>query len=349
MTYQITLRPSGHQFRVEENESILDAGLRHGIAMPYGCRGGICGACAATVLKGQVHYPFGEAHGLAPYDEERGKAFLCMAAPLSDLELDLPRVGREEEIEVKTLPVRVERMRKLADDVMELTLKLPASARLRFLAGQYIDILLKDGKRRGFSLANAPFNDQLLELHIRHVPGGQFTSYVFNEMKEKALLRIEGPLGSFHLRDSKRPVILMGGGTGFAPLKGMLEQLMEQGLTQPVVLYWGVRAQKDLYMDSVVRSWVSRHPQLSYIPVLSAPTADDQWQGRTGYVHAAVAADYPDLSGYDVYMSGPPPMIQAAKAAFVAQGLPEEQLFFDSFEYSPDTLKAIQAAQVAAS
>lgn len=342
MTYQITLQPSGHQFWVEENESILEAGLRQGIALPYGCRGGVCGSCAATILQGQVHYPFGEPQGLAPYEEERGKSFLCMAAALSDLVLNAPQVGVEADIEIKTLPVRVERKRKLAEDVMELTLKLPASERLRFLPGQYIDILLKDGKRRGFSLANAPFNDQLLELHIRYVPGGHFTHYVFHDMKEKALLRIEGPLGSFYLRDTARPIILIGGGTGIAPLKSIVEQLMEQGLKQAVHLYWGVRAKQDLYMDSIIRSWVSRQPLLTYVPVLSEPNPEDEWQGRTGWVHTAVIADFADVAQYHVYISGPPPMIVAAKRDFMAQGLPEDQLFSDAFEYSADTLKAIR-------
>lgn len=344
MTYQVTVQPSGHTFMAEENESILEAGLRQGVALPYGCRGGSCGSCVATVLQGQVHYPFGVAGGLTPHGAANGKAFLCKAAALGDVVLESPQVGAVPDIEVKTLPVRVEKMRKLADDVMELTLKLPASERLRFLAGQYIDILLKDGKRRGFSLANAPTDDQFLELHIRHVPGGQFTQHVFTEMQAKALLRIEGPLGSFYLRDAGRPVILVGGGTGFAPLKAMLEQQMAQGLDNPIHLYWGVRAKPDLYMDGVVKSWVSRHPQLTYVPVLSEPKPEDAWQGRTGWVHEAVAADFPDLAGYDVYLSGPPPMVQAAKAAFLAQGLPEAQLFSDAFEYSADTLKAMQAA-----
>lgn len=345
MTFKVTVQPAGHTFWAESNEPLLEAGLRQGVALPYGCRGGVCGSCVATVLQGQVHYPDGEPMGLSPAELADGKTLLCVAYASSDLELDSPQVGVEPDIEIKALPVRVEKMRKLADDVMELTLKLPASERLRFLAGQYIDILLKDGKRRGFSLANAPVNDQLLELHIRHVPGGQFTSHVFNEMKEKALLRIEGPLGSFYIRESGRPLILMGGGTGFAPLKAMLEQMMVQGIDKPVHLYWGVRAKADLYMDAVVRSWVSRHPQLTYVPVLSEPMAQDRWEGRTGWVHEAVAADFPDLAGYDVYLRGPPPMVQAAKTAFLAQGLPEAQLFYDSFEYSPDTLKAMQGKQ----
>jgi CDP-4-dehydro-6-deoxyglucose reductase len=346
MAYTVTVQPSGHTFQAEENELILEAGLRQGVALTYGCRGGFCGSCAATVLSGGVHYPNGAPKGLAAADQENGKTFLCMACADSDVTLDMPQLSAAApDIEVKVLPTRVEKMRKLADDVMELTLKMPESERLRFLAGQYIDILLKDGKRRGFSLANAPSDDQYLELHVRHVPGGQFTGYVFNEMQEKAILRIEGPLGSFYIHDSKRPLILIGGGTGFAPLKGMLEQLMAQGLDKPVHLYWGVRAKADLYMDSVVRSWIVKHPQLTYVPVLSAPHADDQWEGRTGWVHAAAAADFPDMSGYDVYLSGPPPMVQAAKAVFLAQGLPEAQLFFDSFEYSPDTLKAMEENQ----
>ena len=346
MTYRVTIQPAGHQFWAEANETILDAGLRQGVMLPYGCRGGVCGACAATVLSGQVHYPFGEPQGLAPYEEERGKTFLCMAAASGDVVLDAPRVGAEPDIEIKALPVRVERLRKLAADVMEMTLKLPASEHLRFRAGQYLDVLLKNGKRRAFSIASAPSQDQLFELHNRHVPNGEFTGFVFNDMKEKALLRIEAPLGDFYIRDAERPLILVGGGTGFAPLQSMLLQLMGAGLSKPVYLYWGVRAKADLYMDSVVRSWVARHPQLTYVPVLSEAHADDAWQGREGWVHAAVAADFPDLSGYDVYMSGPPPMIVAGRQAFLAQGLPDTQLYSDAFEYGQDTLHAIKAGEV---
>lgn len=341
MAYKVTVQPAGHEFLAEANEPVLEAGLRQGVALPYGCRGGVCGSCVATIISGTVTYPGNGPHGLSVDDIEAGKALLCVAHASSDLVLDSPRVGAEPDIETKTLPVRVQKMRKLADDVMELSLKLPASERMRFLAGQYIDILLKDGKRRSFSLANSPTHDEFLELHIRYVPGGHFTGYVFNEMKEKALLRIEGPLGSFYIHESDRPLILIGGGTGFAPLKGMLEQMMTEGLDKPVHLYWGVRAKPDLYMDELVREWAAAHPQLTYVPVLSEPQAEDQWQGRTGWVHEAVAADFHDLSAYDVYMSGPPPMITAGKQVFLAQGLPEEQLYYDSFEYSPDTLKAM--------
>ena len=218
---------------------------------------------------------------------------------------------------------------------MRLYLKLPNNERLQFLAGQYVDILLADGRRRGFSLANPPHADELLELHVRHVPGGFFTGFVFERMKDKALLRFQGPLGTFFLReDSPRPIILIGGGTGFAPLKGILEHAFHIGLNRSLHLYWGARAKMDLYLDALPHRWEAEHPNFRYTPVLSEPRPEDAWEGRAGWVHEAVAADYPDLSGYDVYMSGPPPMIEAAKLAFAAQGLSAEQLFYDSFEFS---------------
>ena len=339
--YKITVQPSGQTFQAEEHENLLEAGLRQGIALPYSCRGGSCGSCMVSIKQGAVDYPQGEPLALSPYDMEQGKALLCQAIALSDLEIDCPQVGTLADIEVKTLPVRVEKLRKLNTDVMEMTLKLPATERLRFMAGQYIDLLLRDGKRRSFSIANAPVGDVFLELHIRHVPGGFFTSHVFNEMKEKALLRMQGPLGSFYIRDSKQAIVLVGGGTGFAPLKSMFEQLKLQGIEQAVYLYWGVRSKADLYMDYLPKDWANRYPQFKYIPVLSAPKPEDNWQGRTGWVHQAVVDDLPDLSAYQVYMSGPPPMILAGRKAFLEHGLHAEHLYSDSFDYSPETNKAL--------
>ncbi len=337
MPYHVALRPSGHEFQVTENESVLDAALREkGAVLPYGCRNGTCGSCMGKILAGEIVYPAERPPGLSEREQAEGKALLCQARPQSDLVIEAREIKTGGDIAVKILPCRVERRELLAPDVMRLYLRLPSVERLQFLAGQYVDILLADGRRRSFSLANPPHADDLLELHVRRVPGGFFTDYVFDKMKEKALLRFQGPLGTFFLReDSPRPIILIGGGTGFAPLKGILEHAFHIGLGRPLHLYWGARAKVDLYLDGLPRRWEAEHPNFRYTPVLSEPRPEDGWGGRTGWVHEAVAADYPDLSGYEVYLSGPPPMIRAAKPAFAARGLPEERLYYDSFEFAP--------------
>ena len=351
MSYQVTVQPSGHQFDVEENEFILDAALRQGIAFPYGCRSGSCGTCLGQVLEGEIDYPDGLP--LTVMEHEQGRAVFCVSVAKSDLVLDVKEIVSSAEIEIKTLPARVTSLRKLSDDVMEVTLTLPGNERMAFMAGQYIEFLLKDNKRRAFSIANSPSHDESIELHIRHVEGGYFTDHVFNQMKEKALVRIEGPHGSFFVRpveqgETPRPIIFIAGGTGFAPIKGMIEQLIEQADSRPLYLYWGVRSEKDLYRDDLPKKWAFQQKHIHYVPVLSDPLvesvdADKNWQGRTGFVHSAVAEDFADLSGFDVYMAGPPPMIDAAKKLFKKQGLPESQLYFDSFDFSADTVKASNA------
>jgi len=341
MSFKVTVPASGHEFSVEQGETVLDAALRQGISLPYGCRNGACGKCAGDLVAGHISYAR-ELSGHALEQQQQGKTLFCQACPQSDLQISVREIIASRDLEIKTLPCRVESMELLTHDIMKLKLKLPETERLQFLAGQYIEFLLKDGKRRAFSIANAPHDDQFIELHIRHVPDGQFGDYVFDGMKVKELLRLEGPLGSYYLREeSDRPIILMGGGTGFAPLKGMLEHAFHIGLNRPIHLFCGVRARRDLYMDDMVKGWLEQHDNLKYTPVLSDPEKDDDWQGKTGFVHEAIIAAYPDLSGYDVYMSGPPPMIKAGMDAFYAHGLPESQIYSDSFEYSDDALRAM--------
>jgi len=342
MSFRITVPASGHEFVVNEGETVLDAALRQGVGLPYGCRNGACGKCAGDLLVGQVSYDADSLTGLAHDEYEKGKTLFCQACAISDLEIRVREISQSNDIEIKTLPCRVEHKELLSHDVMMLKLKLPENERMQFLAGQYLEFILKGGKRRAFSIANAPHDDKFIELHIRHVPDGQFGDFVFDGLKEKALLRIEGPLGNYYLReDSDRPIILMGGGTGFAPLKGMLEHAFYTGLTRPIHLFCGARALRDLYMDETVKAWLADNPNLEYTPVLSNPGAADHWGGKTGYVHEAVIEAYPDLSGYDVYMSGPPPMIKAGMDLFYEKGLPESQIYSDSFEYSDDALKAM--------
>ncbi len=336
MSVTVRVRSSGHELSVEEGETILDAALRHGLAFPYGCRNGQCGSCKGKVLEGAFEY-VAEPKALSDMERSRGYALFCRARPLQDLVIEVREIGRAGDIVVRTLPCRVIRMEHLAPDVMGLWLKLPATERLQYLAGQYIDVLLRDGRRRSYSMANAPHHDELLELHLRYVPGGAFTGHVFHDMKEKAILRIEGPLGSFYLReDSERPMIFVAGGTGFAPIKAMLEHALAAAITRPMHLYWGVRARRDLYLDTVPGAWAEEHSHFTYSPVLSEPLPEDRWGGRTGFVHEAVAADYPDLSGHEVYVSGPPVMVDAARAAFVARGLDLDHFYSDAFVYAAD-------------
>lgn len=342
MSFKICVPASGHEFFAEENETILEAALRQGVGLPYGCRNGACGKCAGEVLSGQTEYDSNALRGLAKNEYEAGKTLFCQACATSDLEIRVREIVKSADIEIKILPCRVEKKVLLTHDVMKLQLKLPETERLQFMAGQYIEFLLKDGKRRAFSIANAPHDDEYIELHIRHVPDGQFGDFVFDGLKEKTLMRIEGPLGSYFLReDSKRPIILVGGGTGFAPLKGMLEHAFHIKFERPIHLFCGVRAKRDLYMDDLVKQWIAKHPNLKYTPVLSEPQIEDNWQGETGYVHESVVRHYPDLSGFDVYLSGPPPMVKAGMDLFYEKGLPETQIYSDSFEYSDDALKAM--------
>ena len=335
MTFKITLKESGHTFKAEKNEFILDAALRQGIAFPYGCRSGSCGTCLGQVVSGEIEYPEGLPLTVMEHEHKKGKAVFCVSVAKSDLVLDVKEIESSAEIEIKTLPARVASLRKLADDVMEMSLTLPTNERLAFQAGQYIEFILRDRSRRAFSIANAPSNDETIELHLRLVEGGTFTEHVFNEMKEKAILRFEGPFGSFHISESSnRPLILIAGGTGFAPIKAMVEQLIEEGDTRPIELYWGARAKADLYRNDLPEKWAFQHEHINYVPVLSEPNDDDNWQGRTGFVHAAVVEDFADLSGFDVYVAGPPPMVDAAKESFSKQGLSKDRLFSDSFEFA---------------
>ncbi len=341
MSHNVRVKPSNHEFDVNPNESILDASLRAGLVFPYGCRSGSCGACKGKILEGRIRYPEPLPSGLENLNTADGEALFCQAVPETDLLVEVREIERPAEVETKRLPCRVVKMEKLAPDVMQLFIKLPENERLQFMAGQYIDFLLRDGRRRSFSLANPPHDDALLELHVRHVPGGEFTDYVFNKMKEKDLLRLEGPLGTFFLReDSEKPMILLAGGTGFAPIKALILHTLARGSQRPMYFYWGARAREDLYQNDVAEEWADQHSHIKYIPVLSDPRPEDNWSGRTGFVHQAVLEDFSDLSGYEVYACGPPPMINAARAEFCAGGLPEDGFFADAFEFAPDSQKS---------
>jgi CDP-4-dehydro-6-deoxyglucose reductase, E3 len=347
MTTTVTLLPGQQVLSVDADESILDAALRSGLNLPHSCKAGHCSSCRARVLSGRIHYPLGPPLGLTAREIEDGFALLCQARPLTaELAIEVRQMQAPAiDNQVRSLPCRIEHMEALAPDVMAVTLQLPQTEVFNFVAGQYIDIMLPGSRRRSFSLANPPHDGNRLELHIRRVRGGEFTQQLFESMQEKTLLRIEGPLGQFWFREaSARPALMVGGGTGYAPLRAMLRHLLEQGDARPFELYWGVRARADLYAEGEVRGWTQKWPNLGFVPVLSDPLPEDAWEGRRGLVHAAVIEDHPRLADYDVYAAGPPAMVEAIRHEFLEAGLPPDQLFFDSFDYAPDALAKLKQA-----
>lgn len=335
MAKTVHIEPSGHAFSVEPGESILDAALRHGFTLPYGCRNGGCGSCKGKVVAGEVDY--GDKEPAALTEEERlaGMALFCIGLPEGDLTIEVKEIEEAGQIPVKTVTARLARMERLAEDVMRLWLELGEGERLQYLAGQYVDIILPDGRKRTFSLANPPHADAYLELHVRRIAGGAFTERLFEEMEAGQSFQIEGPKGYFYLNEhSDKPVVLMATGTGFAPVKAIVEHAIAEGLNRPFHVYWGARTEADLYLDEVARGWATENENIRYIPVLSE--AGPGWQGRTGYVQDAVMADFTDLTGYEVYAAGLPAMVYAARDALAAKGLDRECYYSDAFEWAKD-------------
>jgi CDP-4-dehydro-6-deoxyglucose reductase len=334
MKKNIIIQPSGLRFTAEPKQTILQAALGAGIGLPFGCQGGVCGSCKGTILQGTVDYGDYQDTTLTETEKAAGKALFCCAVPLEDLVIQAREISEFKDIHIKKLPCRVESITQVNHDVVILKLKLPPQETFKFMAGQYINFLLKEGRIRSFSLANPSHETNLLELHIRLYPGGNFSAFLQKEIKERSILRFEGPLGSFYLREDKNiPIIFMAGATGFAPIKSIIETALHKGLTRPMTLYWGVRAKRDLYAHELALSWVEAgHGLIQYHPILSNPLPEDNWTGRVGFVHEAILMDYQSLEQYEVYACGPPPMVEAGFAQFTQERkLPESSFFADLF------------------
>lgn len=336
----VTLAASGKRFDVAAGETVLEAAQRAGLALPYSCLSGVCGSCKAVLVEGDVTYPRNPPAALNAAEQARHQALLCQAVPATDLVLAAREVASVADMPRRVMPLRIAAKERLAPDVMRLVLTPPRGERLNRLAGQYLDVLLPDGKRRAFSIANAPHLGRDVELHVRHVAGGGFTTQVFEGLDVGTLLRVEGPLGTFVPReDSERPMLLVAGGTGFAPVKALIEHFLHLGTRRPMTLYWGARRAEDLYQSTLPETWQRDAANFRYVPIVSDP----EYAGghRQGLVHEAVVDDNADLTGFDVYMSGPPAMIDAGRRSFVEAGLPEDRLYYDSFDYAPDVLAQI--------
>ncbi|MFN7641769.1 MAG: CDP-6-deoxy-delta-3,4-glucoseen reductase [Burkholderiales bacterium] len=342
MTFTVTVMPSGKQFAVEPDETVLEAGLRQGVVLPYGCKNGACGSCKSKVVEGSVEHGPHQVAALKPEEAERGFALPCCARAVSDLTLEARVIGAAGDVPLRKMPCRIASIERAAPDVAILRLQLPANERLQYLAGQYVELILKDGTRRSYSMAGAPHAADQVELHIRHMPGGKFTDPLFGAVqpvvKERDILRFEGPMGTFFLReDSVKPIVLVASGTGFAPIKAIIEHASHKGFTRPMTLYWGGRRPKDLYRHELCERWAAEMPHFRYVPVVSDPLPEDAWTGRGGFVHRAVMEDFPDLAAFQVYACGAPIVVDSAKADFTARcGLPEDEFYADAFTTAAD-------------
>lgn len=346
--FQVTVQPSGRSFDALPGEAILAAGIRAGVGLPYGCKDGACGSCKCRKLSGTVVHGAHQEKALSAAEEAAGYVLTCCGVPQSDVVIESRQVTEAGAYPIRKMPVRVNEMHRLSPDVMQLVLQLPANDNFQFHAGQYVEFLLRDGVRRSYSMANAPHAragqptatppvGATMELHIRHMPGGKFTDHVFGAMKEKEILRIEGPYGSFFLReDSDKPIVLLASGTGFAPVKALVEHMQHKGITRPATLYWGGRRPQDLYLNDWVVAKCREMPNLQYVPVVSDALPEDHWQGRTGFVHQAVLQDIPDLTAYQVYACGAPIVVDSARRDYAKAGLPEEEFYADSFTSEAD-------------
>ncbi|TAG26995.1 MAG: CDP-6-deoxy-delta-3,4-glucoseen reductase [Burkholderiales bacterium] len=345
MSFQITIQPSGRSFAVNPDQFILASGISQGIGLPYGCKDGACGSCKCKKLSGSVEHGPHQSKALSAEEEENGFVLTCCAKPLSDVVLESKQVTEAGAFPIKKMPSRVMALEKLSHDVMRVKLQLPANDVVQYHAGQYVEFLLRDGARRAYSMGNAPHTldaaAPMIELHIRHTPGGKFTDHVFGAMKEKEILRIEGPYGSFYLRESSKPIIMVASGTGFAPIKALIEHMQFKNIQRPTVLYWGGRRPADLYLEAWVKERLAEMPNLSYVPVVSDALPEDAWTGRTGFVHQAVLDDVADMSGHQVYACGAPIVVDSAQRDFVGQrGLPSDEFYADSFTTEADKAKA---------
>ncbi|MBN8461738.1 MAG: 2Fe-2S iron-sulfur cluster binding domain-containing protein [Dechloromonas sp.] len=328
----ITFHPDRKAVTARFGETLLDAGLRQDINLPYECRNGGCGACKCTVLAGKVDPGLYQPSALSAEELAQGKVLLCCATALDDAEIEYEASAAAPEF--KEYRGRVVKMEKLTYDVMRVLLRLPEGQQIPFKAGQYINVILDDGQRRAFSFANPPHEAEFVELQIRLMKGGRFTTHVFEKMKEGDEVRFEGPIGDFSLRESQRPIVFVAGATGFAPVKSMVEDAFQRGLKREIHLYWGVRQLRDLYLPELPQQWARDHANFHFIPVLSEPAPEDVWNGRTGLVHQAILEDFPELKGHEIYACGSVRMVEAIFPFLKSHGAEDGACFSDAFTVS---------------
>ncbi|WP_025139827.1 2Fe-2S iron-sulfur cluster-binding protein [Achromobacter sp. DH1f] len=337
MAYRVHILETEQTFLVEEGESVLDAATRAAVKLPHECTFGGCGTCRVKLAAGTVTYDeFPMA--LTPEEAAQGYALACQARPQSDLSLSVP--DRRAFAEPRRLPAQVHRIAPLCDDVIHLTLALPPDTPLDYAPGQYMNVLLPDGETRSFSMASAPAGN-LVDFHVRRIPGGRYTDHWLGQAQAGAPLEIEAPLGVFSYHEEDwRPMIMLATGTGIAPIKAILESLLDNDDCPPVTLYWGMRTEADLYLRQEIESWAGRLYEFNFVPVLSRAGAD--WPGRRGHVQQAVLQDHADLSEHAIYLCGAPAMVSEATTLLAERGASLDHVYADSFTFQHAAVAAGQ-------
>jgi NAD(P)H-flavin reductase/ferredoxin len=331
VSFKIQIQGSDEAFDCASSENLLDAAMRQGIEMPYSCRKGVCGNCKGRVVHGElVLGTQGGSHetGVNQPDEH----LFCRAQPASDLSIDPTSWHRVDPNARKIVQAKLFKKIQLASDVTQLQLRFSAGVRVKFKAGQYLQLLLPDGQRRSYSMANAPHESDSVQLHIRNLPRGYFSDTMLKNIQIGDLLKVELPHGDFWLReDSERPLLMVAGGTGFAPIKSILDHIIRQKLQRKVHLYWGAREQEGIYANDLLARWSQQSPSWVIHPVLSELPDGSIWKGRLGFVHEAVQADFENLNDWDVYACGGMPMVTALRGVCKQLGLPDANFYSDVF------------------
>lgn len=332
MTAKVHLLPSDHEFDAEPGESLLEAALRSGLSIRYSCNSGSCGECRARLVSGRLGEVAHHDYVFSQRDRDTGQFLLCRATTTSDLVLEAVEARGVADVPVQQLTTQVIKLVKLCDDVMDVHLRTPRSNTLWFLAGQHVRLAIKGVEPRNKSIASCPCNGMVLQFHVRHTPGDPFAEYVFNCLKVRDSVEVEGPFGDFILdEESSRPIIYVAFETGFAPIKSLIEHAISLEMNQPMRLYWIAREAQDHYLANYCRAWHDALDDFDFIEITGDTTAEERTSAEQAMALGTkrLLADHPDLCGFDVYINGPDTLFAEMRAALLAKGLPAERLFVD--------------------
>ncbi|MBM4255410.1 MAG: 2Fe-2S iron-sulfur cluster binding domain-containing protein [Deltaproteobacteria bacterium] len=348
MPYTITLLPFEKQFTCGDNETILEAAMRNGLNLRYGCKFGGCGMCKAQVVEGEVENSEASSFALLDFEKQQGMALLCCAYPESDLSIELwdyDEADLVSGLSVYEFAVDVTRVETLAHDIRGIHLQLYDPQRIVFKAGQYIDVLVPGTNEwRSYSMANPPSRRGEIEIMVKLMPGGVFSSYVDHQLKPGERLTIRGPYGNFYLRNTdhatrntQQELIFIAGGSGMAPILSLLRDMTESRDSRSVIYFYGARTRRDLFLLDELQSFAQQLPNFCFIPALSEPTQEDAWSGETGLITEVVKRLVPRGGDKQAYMCGPTAMIDAAIVALQKLGIDEKDIFYDKFVTKADT------------